>query len=70
MIDRFEYLVETKKKIALLGGAPYDEEQMQADLNDRGLEGWELVTMGGAAMVGNMLHIQFIFKRKIVETQQ
>ena len=69
MIDRFEYFVETKKKL-VLGNVPYSEEDMQADFNKRGIDGWELVTMGGAAMVGNMLHVQFIFKRKIEETQQ
>jgi hypothetical protein len=69
MTDRFEYLITTKKRLNL-GTAIYSEGEMQNDLNKFGLDGWELVTMGGAAMVGNMLHVQFIFKRKIVETQQ
>jgi hypothetical protein len=69
MADHFEYLVDTKKKL-MLGASAYSEKDMEDDFNKRGLEGWELVTMGGATMIGNILHIQFIWKRKIEETQQ
>lgn len=64
----FEYKVENQRKL-MLSPTSYTEEDMVADLNKHGAEGWELVKTEGA-MLGNTLNIQSIWKRRIVETRQ
>ena len=66
--DKFDYLVETVQKV-VLAGVPYTNEQMQSDLNKRGAEGWELITLQ-AMPNGAQIWVQYLWKRKIVETQQ
>lgn len=66
--DKYEYRAETISKI-LLAPNGYGNEQLMADLNKRGEDGWELITFS-AVPQGNQLHINFIWKRKIVETLQ
>ena len=68
MTERYEYKVETKKRL-MLAGQQYSEEAMCADLNEFGKDGWELCMIASAA-AGSMMHVQFILKRKIVETMQ
>ena len=69
MSDCFEYLVETVHKV-VLAGVPYTNEQMQADLNKRGAEGWELVTLQAMPSGNGQIWVQYLWKRKIVETLQ
>lgn len=68
--DKWEYFCDTKKKLMLAPSMAYTEDEMQADMNKRGADGWELVMVGGAMMVGQTLHLQMIWKRKVVETRQ
>lgn len=67
MRDQYEYLVETITKV-ILAGMPYTNEQMQTDLNKRGADGWELITLQVMPSGQNQVYVQYLWKRKIVET--
>lgn len=69
MRDQYEYLVETITKV-ILAGMPYTNEQMQTDLNKRGADGWELITLQVMPSGQNQVYVQYLWKRKIVETLQ
>ena len=61
--DQFEYWCEEKKRLAISGN-PYPVDTMQADLNERGKNGWELISVH-AMVNAQMLTVQMIWKRKV-----
>lgn len=61
--DQFEYWCEEKKRLAISGN-PYPMDTMQTDLNERGKNGWELISVH-AMVNAQMLTVQFIWKRRL-----